>query len=323
LFEGKEDGGSFDLEAGKRVLIQAELHSEAHAPCLLAIGCQPPPDADAIERAVAAAATADVAIVVVGTDDTWESEGRDRKSVTLPGRQDELVGRVAASNPRTIVVVNAGCQVALPWADKVAAVVYAWLPGQEFGNALADVLMGVSEPGGRMPVTIARAPADYPALDTTPDAREQLVYAEGVNVGYRHFDAEAIEPQFCFGHGLSYTDFDYESLGLTAEGKVEGEPLELRIRIRNTGARAGKEVVQVYVADLESSVPRPVRELKGFAVVRLAPGESAEIGMALAERDLAFWDTERNAWRVEAGRFEIQVGRSSRDIRLRTSFELD
>ena len=323
LFEGKEDGGSFDLEAGKRVLIQAELHSEAHAPCLLAIGCQPPADADAIERAVAAAATADVAIVVVGTDDTWESEGRDRKSVTLPGRQDELVKRVAASNPRTIVVVNAGCQVALPWADKVAAIVYAWLPGQEFGNALADVLLGESEPGGRMPLTIARAPADYPALDTTPDAREQLVYAEGVNAGYRHFDAEAIEPQFCFGHGLSYTEFDYESLGLTAEGKVEGEPLELRIRIRNTGARAGKEVMQVYVADPESSAPRPVRELKGFAVVRLAPGESAEIGMALAERDLAFWDTERNAWRVEPGRFEIQVGRSSRDIRLRTSFELD
>src|ERR1035437_2060154 len=323
LFEGKEHGGTFDLAAGKRVLVQAELHSEAHAPCLLAVGCRPPTDAHAIERAVAAAASADVAIVVVGTDDTWDTEGRNPKPAMLPGLQDELVERIAAANPRTVVVVNAGCQVAMPWADKVAAVMYAWLPGQEFGNALADVLMGVSEPGGRMPVTIARAPADYPALDTTPDAREQLVYAEGVNVGYRHFDAEAIEPQFCFGHGLSYTEFDYESLGLTAEGKVEGEPLELRIRIRNTGARAGKEVVQVYVADPKSSVPRPVRELKGFAVVRLAPGESAEIGMALAERDLAFWDTERNAWRVEARPFEIQVGRSSRDIRLRAKVNIE
>jgi len=323
LFEGKEHGGTFDLAAGKRVLVQAELHSEAHAPCLLAVGCRPPVDAHAIERAVAAAASADVAIVVVGTDDTWDTEGRDRKSVMLPGLQDELVERVAAANPRTVVVVNAGCQVAMPWADKVAAVMYAWLPGQEFGNALADVLLGVAEPGGRMPVTIARQSADYPALNTTPDARDQLTYTEGVNVGYRHFDAEAIDPQFCFGHGLSYAEFEYESLELISDGKTEGEPVVLRVRLRNVGTRAGKEVVQVYVADLESSVSRPLRELKGFAVVRLAPGESAEIRMSLSDRDLAFWDTERNAWRVEPGRFEIGVGRSSRDIRLRAEFELE
>jgi beta-glucosidase len=200
---------------------------------------------------------------------------------------------------------------------------YAWLPGQEFGNALADVLLGVAEPGGRLPVTIARESGDYPALDTTPDAREQLVYTEGINVGYRHFDAEGIEPRFCFGHGLGYTDFEYESLGISADGKVEGDALELRIRLRNNGVRAGKEVVQVYVSDLESSVSRPPRELKGFAVVRLGPGESAEIGMAVSDRDLAFWDVERSAWRVELGRFEIQVGRSSRDIRLRTTFQLE
>ena len=323
LFEGKEHGGAIALEAGQRVLVQAELHSHVDGPSLVAIGCRPPEELDPIGRAVAAAASADVAIVVVGTDDTWDTEGRDRTTVTLPGEQDELVERVAAANPRTIVVVNAGCQVALPWADKVSAVMYAWLPGQEFGNALADVLLGVAEPGGRMPVTLARASGDYPALDTTPDAHEQLVYSEGIHVGYRHFDAEAIEPRFCFGHGLGYTDFEYESLGISADGKVEGDALELRIRLRNKGARAGKEVVQVYVADLESTVSRPPRELKGFAVVRLGPGESAEIGMAVSDRDLAFWDVERSAWRVEPGRFEIQVGRSSRDIRLRTTFELE
>jgi beta-glucosidase len=323
LFEGKEHGGTFELKAGQGLLVQAELHSLAHSPSLLAIGCQPPETSDPIGLAVEAAAAADVAIVVVGTDDTWDTEGRDRKSVKLPGRQDELVERVAAANSKTIVVVNAGCPVALPWADKVAAVMYAWLPGQEFGNALADVLLGIAEPGGRMPVTIARESGDYPALNTTPDASDRLVYAEGVNIGYRHFDAEAIEPQFCFGHGLGYTDFQYESMALTADGKAEGEPIGLRIRLRNAGERAGKEVVQVYVSDLESSVPRPPRELKGFAVVRLAPGESAEIGMALSDRDLAFWDVEQNAWRVEPGRFEIQVGRSSRDIRLRAEFELE
>ncbi len=322
LFEGKEHGDTFALEAGQRVLVQAELHSLVHAPSLLAIGCRPPQERDPIGRAVAAAASADVAIVVVGTDDTWDTEGRDRTSVTLPGRQNELVESVAAVNPRTVVVVNAGCQVALPWAGKVAAVIYAWLPGQEFGNALADVLLGLAEPGGRMPVTIAASSGDYAALNTTPDANDRLAYTEGVEIGYRHFDAEGIEPQFCFGHGLGYTDFEYESLAVSADGKVEGEALEVRIRVRNTGARPGKEVVQVYVADLESSVSRPPRELKGFAVVRLGPGESAEIGMALSDRDLAFWDTGRKSWRVEPGRFEVQVGRSSRDIRLRGQLEI-
>ena len=322
LFEGKEHGGTLELEAGRRVLVQAELHSREDAPSLLAIGCRPPEDIDPVGRAVAAAAAAEVAIVVVGTDDTWDTEGRDRNSVTLPGSQDELVRRVAAANPRTVVVVNAGAQVALPWAGEVAALVYSWLPGQEFGNALADVLLGRAEPGGRLPVTIAVHSGDYPALNTTPNASGKLVYGEGLDIGYRHFDSASIDPHFCFGHGLGYTDFEFESLDLAADGKVEGEPLELRIRVCNAGARPGKEVVQVYVADLESSVARPLRELKGFAVVRLGPGESAEIGMALSDRDLAFWDTERDGWRVEPGRFEIQVGRSSGDIRLRAEVDL-
>ena len=166
---------------------------------------------------MAAAASADVAVVVVGTDDTWDTEGRDRNTVTLPGPQDELVRRVAAANPRTVVVVNAGAQVALPWAHDVAAVIYTWLPGQEFGNALADVLLGRAEPGGRLPVTIAAHAEDYPALDTTPDAGEKLVYSEGLDIGYRGFDSASIEPQFCFGHGLGYTDFEFESLDLAAE----------------------------------------------------------------------------------------------------------
>jgi beta-glucosidase len=272
--------------------------------------------------AVAAAASADVAIVVVGTDEMWESEGRDRRTVTLPGRQDELVELVAAVNGKTVVVVNSGCPMDLPWTDKVAAVVYAWLPGQEFGNALADVLLGLREPGGRLPVTLARSAADFPAYDTTPGPNEELVYGEGCNVGYRGFDAAGAEPRFAFGHGLGYTTFEYESLELAADGLADGEPLELRVRLRNTGSRPGKEVVQVYVADLESSVSRPPRELKGFAVVRLAPGEAVELALALEDRDLAFWDVDHHAWRIEPGRFEIQVGHSSRDIRLRQTFEL-
>jgi beta-glucosidase len=322
LFEGKEHGGTFEFEAGKRALIQAELHSTTHEPSILAVGCAAPEPADLVESAVAAAASADVAIVIVGNDESWETEGRDRKTVTLPGRQDELVSRVAAANPKTVVVVNAGCQMDLPWADRVAAVMYAWLPGQEFGHALADVLLGLSEPGGRLPVTIARREADYPAFGTTPDSNEQLVYGEGINVGYRGCDAAEVEPHFAFGHGLGYTTFAYESLTLAADGVAAGEALRLRVKLRNSGSRPGKEVVQAYVADLESSTPRPPRELKGFAVVRLAPGETAELTIALKERDLAYWDVENRSWHIEPGRFEIEIGHSSRDIRLRASVEL-
>jgi beta-glucosidase len=323
-FEGKEYLAPFEFETGRRVLITAEAHQDSALPNLLIVGCAAPqadPD-DMMAAAVAAAAAADVAVLVVGTDDVYEGEGRDRKSTALPGRQSELVERVAAVNKKTVVVVNAGCQMDLPWADRVAAVIYAWLPGQEFGNALADVLLGRAEPGGRLPLTLARMDADYPAYDTTPNRDEDLVYAEGVNVGYRGFDAAGLEPRFAFGHGLGYTTFEYEGLELAADGLADGEPLQIRLRVRNTGRRSGKEVVQVYLADLEASVPRPPRELKGFAVLRLAPGEIGELTLALEDRDIGYWDVESHSWRIEPGRFEVQVGRSSRDIRLRRSFEL-
>jgi beta-glucosidase len=323
LFEGREDGKGFDLVAGKRVLIEAELHAESHVPCLLGVGCQAPELVDRFARAIEAAASADVAIVVVGNDEAWETEGRDRKTVSLPGRQDELVERVAAANERTIVVVNAGCPMALPWADRVAAVVYAWLPGQEFGHALADVLLGVSEPGGRLPFTIAVNEADYPAFRTVPDEEERLVYAEKLNLGYRHFDAAEIEPRFCFGHGLGYARIEFEALEVTADGLPDGDAAALKVRLRNAGDRAGKEVVQVYIADLEASVARPPKELKGFAAVHLEPGDTIDVSLAIEDRDLAYWDEAGGGWTIEPGRFEILIGRSSRDIRLRASLELE
>jgi beta-glucosidase len=321
IFEGKERGATYEFKAGQRILITAEAHSATHEPSVVALGCAAPAAADMMASAVAAAAAADVAIVVVGNDEAWESEGRDRKTVTLPGRQNELVERVAAANRKTIVVVNAGCPMDLPWAGDVAAVIYAWFPGQEFGHALADVLLGIREPGGRLPITLARGADDFPAYDTTPGPDEALVYREGVNIGYRGFDAAGTEPRFAFGHGLGYTTFEYESLDVRSDGPAEGEPLELRVKLRNTGSRPGKEVVQVYVADLESSVPRPPHELKGFAVVRLAPGEVVELTLTLQNRDLAYWNAISHSWQIEPGRVEIQVGRSSRDIRLRQSFE--
>jgi beta-glucosidase len=171
-------------------------------------------------------------------------------------------------------------------------------------------------------VTIARRPADFPAYSTTPGPNEELVYSEGVNVGYRGFDVAGAEPRFAFGHGLGYTTFEYESLDLVSDGLAEGEPLEVRVMVRNSGTRPGKEVVQIYVSDLQASAPRPPRELKGFAVVRLAAGETKELALTLEDRHLAYWDSTRHSWRIEPGRFEVQVGRSSRDIRLHALLEL-
>jgi beta-glucosidase len=322
LFEGMDEGAAFELTAGKRVLVEAELHSDTVGPRLLAVGCRPPQSSDRIEDAVAAAASADVAIVVVGTNEQWETEGRDRRTTALPGRQDELVERVAAANPRTVVVVNAGCPVDLPWSDKVAAIIYALFPGQEFGNALADVLTGRREPGGRLPFTLAAEEADYPALTTVPDENGQLPYREGLFLGYRHFDRAGIEPRFCFGHGLGYARIEFEALEVVADGLPEGDAAQLKVRLRNAGDRAGKEVVQVYVADPESSAPRPAKELKGFTAVRLEPGEAIDVFLTLEERDLAYWDPEAGGWRIEPGRFELLVGRSSRDIRLRATMDL-
>jgi beta-glucosidase len=321
MYATGEEGGTFQLTAGERVLVSAELHSDAHRVSLLGIGCEAPAGRDLMAAAEAAARDADLVIVVVGTDSAWETEGRDRKSADLPGRQNELVERILDANDRTIVIVNAGSPMNLPWAERAPALMVVWFPGQEFGNALADVLVGQLEPGGRLPVTLAAHDEDYPAFDTVPGPDGRLVYGEGLNVGYRGFEAAGTTPAFPFGHGLGYTSFEFESMTLRA-GPGESEPVEIRVRIRNAGHRSGKEVVQAYVAPLAPSVPRPRRELKGFVVVRLQPGESVEVGLILDNRDLAHWDVAHHAWKVDPGRYEIQVGRSSADIRLRETIEL-
>ena len=219
------------------------------------------------ERAVALAAESDVAVVVVGTNEEVESEGFDRTSLALPGRQDELVSAVAAANPRTVVVVNSGAPVLLPWADEVAAVLVSWFPGQEFGNALADVLTGVVEPGGRLPVTW---PASEEGLPSVTPVNGELPYDEGLLIGYRWYLATDRTPLFPFGHGLGYTTWAYEGMA------VDGDTVT--VSVRNTGDRPGREVVQVYASRPDSAVERAPRWLVGSAVVEAAAGESGECG---------------------------------------------
>ncbi|MFF0742509.1 beta-glucosidase [Streptomyces sp. NPDC004111] len=274
----------------------------------------PRQDEDAlIAEAVEAARGADAAVVVVATTDRVESEGFDRTDLALPGRQNDLVREVAAVNPRTIVIVNSGSPVELPWRDEVAAVLLSWFPGQEGGAALADVLLGAQEPGGRLPTTWPVSFADAPVTRVTPqDGR--LPYTEGVFIGYRAWDRAGTAPAYPFGHGLGYTTWSYESLEL--DGRTA------RVRLRNTGGRTGREVVQIYLAPVADEVERPARWLAGFASVRAGAGESAEVTIDLPRRAFEIWDETAHAWRLVPGRYEVSAAHSLTDPRLTATLDV-
>jgi beta-glucosidase len=282
------------------------------------LGALRPEVADAMARAVDAAAAADDAIVVVGANGQWETEGSDRRDLRLIGDQEELLRRVLEANPRTAVVINAGAPVETAWADDAGAVLMLWYPGEEGGPALADIVTGAVEPSGRLPITFPRRLEDGATEGWYPGADGKVTYGEGLLVGYRHFDANAVEPAFAFGHGLSYTTFDYGAPTV----EVDGHRATVTLPLTNTGSRRGTEVVQLYVRDVEASVPRPEQELKAFAKVALDAGETAVVTLALDERAFAFWDVSTHHWLIEPGRFELFVGASSRDIRQRASIEL-
>jgi beta-glucosidase len=300
------------LEAGRPYALEVELWPRsASSPVLgVRIAADRPRLADEFERAVAAARQSDVAIVVVGSSGAWESEGFDRPDLSLPGRQRELVEAVIAANPRTVVVVNAGSPVELPWAADAGAVLMAWYPGEEGADAIADMVVGLSEPSGRLPVSFPRRIEDTPAFPHYPGAEGKVTYGEGVFVGYRHYETVGVAPQYPFGHGLSYTSFAYGEPVL----KQAAERVSLTVPLANTGARTGSEVVQVYVRPVAPQVPRPDRELAAFAKVTLAAGERQSVALDLAPRAFAYWDVETHDWRTDPGRYELLIGSSSRDI---------
>jgi len=315
-----------DLQAGREVDLLVEHRPNARGPhagfATLRLGIAPKQEDDKlIAEAVVAAAGAEVAVVVVGSADGTESEGYDRESMVLPGRQDELVRHVAAANPNTVVVVNSGMPVLMPWADEVAAIIQVWFPGQAFAEALADVLVGIAEPGGRLPVSVPRAEADSPVLHAQPEAGD-LVYAEGLLVGYRGYDRKGSEPLFCFGHGLGYTDWTYETLTTATASIGAGEDLSVVVTVRNSGRRAGREVVQVYVEAPDDDPCRPLRVLAAFGTVEGEPGTKTDVRLTLPGRGFARFDEARHEWVWVPGTYTVRAGRSSRDLRLKAEVVL-
>jgi beta-glucosidase len=306
------------MEAGRDVFLRLEFWPAASGagPLGLRLGIVPAADdEEMLVAAVRAAARADTAVVVVGSAQLTESEGFDRSTLALPGQQDELIRRVAAVNPDTVVVVNAGMPVLMPWVSQVAAVLYAWLPGQAMGDALADVLLGRTEPGGRLPVTMPAAEADAPVLHAVP-RDGVLSYDEGLFIGYRGYDARGTSPLFPFGHGLGYTSWAYESLVTVSPSLVAGADYELRVIVRNTGARRGREVVQAYLAGPPGDPGRPVRVLAAFGIAEAEPGERAEVSLRVPARAFARYNEAAGGWEWPGGQFTLHVGRSSGDLRL-------
>jgi beta-glucosidase len=273
---------------------------------------------DLIDEAVMLARAAEVAIVIVGLPPSYESEAYDRPNMRLPDQHNQLVRAVVDANPNTVVVLSNGSVVQLPWIDDPRAVLEGFLGGQGSGEGTARVLYGQVNPSGKLAETFPLRQSDHGSDANFGDVGRQLQYREGVFVGYRWFDTVGLDVLFPFGHGLSYTDFGYDDLQVRSAADADSEDFEVEVSvtITNTGARAGAEVVQVYVRDIEASVARPDRELKAFHKIQLEPGESHRVTLRLDRRAFAFWD---DGWVVEAGDFEILVGASSRDIRCRAT----
>ena len=282
------------------------------------------PHADPFMKALDAARNSDIAILFVGTSNAYESEGFDRPDLILPADQDNLIEEVCKVNNNVVVVLSTGSPVLMDkWIDKISGLVETWFGGEEVGNAIANVLLGNYNPSGKLPMTFPKRWEDCSAYPTYKARDSVTEYSDGIFVGYRHFDKYGIEPLFPFGFGLSYTTFSYDNLNLNSSSININDELRFSIDIRNTGNMDGAEIVQVYIKDLKSSVERPVKELKAFKKVFLKKGETKRVDFALDKSALSFFDPVKKEWIAEPGEFEVLVGSSSRDIKLKDKFTLN
>lgn len=271
-------------------------------------------DENLLEQAIAAAKAADAAIIFAGLPDRYESEGYDRKHLRMPANQNQLIEAIAAVQSNVVVVLLNGSPVEMPWIGQAGSVLEAYLGGQAVGGAIADVLLGIVNPSGKLAETFPVKLSDNPSFLFFPGEGNRVEYREGIFVGYRYYDTKEVKPLFPFGHGLSYTSFTYSGLLLSCKEMLDTDTMEVQVTVQNTGDRAGKEIVQLYVRDVDSTVMRPTKELKQFAKVDLQPGETTTVTLTLDKRSFAYYNVQLKDWHVESGQYEILIGRSSEDI---------
>jgi beta-glucosidase len=333
MFSASEDVlKSIYLEEGKPVELLVESTNEVRPASKVSvlgrrhdyggcrIGYQEEDKVDRLQEAVDAAKGADAAVLVVGLDAEWESEGYDRQTMDLPknGSQDRLIEAVLAANPNTIVVNQSGTPVTMPWADRAPAILQAWYQGMEAGNALADVLFGNQSPSGKLPTTFPKRLEDNPAYHNWPGENLTTIYGEGIYIGYRHYERSKIAPLFPFGHGLTYTTFEYGAPSIDKQVLAEADNLTVTVPVTNSGSFPAHEIVQAYVKDIKSTLPRPEKELQAFGKVLLQPGETKNVSMSLDKYSVGYFNTalgQSGAWIAEEGVFDVLIGSSSADIR--------
>ena len=304
---------TISFEEGKTYLLEVEYKWEGRFPAVQ-IGMQAPDQFDLMEEAKSIAKEADAVILIVGTNSDWETEGNDRSNLDLPSNQDELIEEVCKLNKNTVVVLNTGSPCLMPWVEEAGSILQCWFPGQEFGNSLSDIIFGKINPSGKLPTTFPKSIEDTPAYATYPGKDLQMDYEEGLYIGYRWYDEEEIDPLFPFGHGLSYTSFDYSNLrAIPPKGNASVAAFEFEIS--NTGDVAGKEVIQGYVNVPDSKIDRPRKELKKFTKIYLEAGETQKVKFELSERELSFWNVDLHAWQVEPAEYIFEIGASANDIR--------
>ncbi len=275
-----------------------------------------------LDEARKAAVSAEIAIVFAGLPDSYESEGFDRTSLDIPVGHKQLIEAVSSVQPNVVVVLMNGSAVAMPWADQVKAIVEGWLGGQAGGGAIADVLTGAVNPSGKLSESFPSSIYDTPTFPHFPARNRQANYGEGIFIGYRYYDMKNLKPLFAFGFGLSYTTFAYTGIKAKASTIKDSDGLSVEISVQNTGAAAGKEIVQLYVHEQNPLVLRPEKELKAFQKIALAPGEEKKVTFTLSKRDFAYYNTDLHAWTIHSGKFDILVGGSSRDLPLKATIEV-
>ena len=311
----------YEFEEGKLYDIKIEFY-ENIGTCRVRLGLAPVEGGNELQDAIDVAKDADVVVLNLGMAKNYEGEQRDRDYLELPPMQIELLNEVLKVNKNVVVVLNNGSAMLMnEWNNKVPAIVEALYPGEQGGDALAQILFGEVNPSGKLPFTIMQKWEDHPAAKTYPGEREIAHYSEGIFMGYRHFDKYDIDPLYEFGYGLSYTTFEYSNLELSSKTIEKNDTFEISLSVTNIGKMDGDEIIQLYIHDNEASVEREEKSLKGFSRVSLKVGESKPVTFKIDKSSLSFYDVDKKEWIVEPGRFEILIGASSKDIRLKETFE--